>query len=117
MRQYEAVFIIDSALSGTQVKETVDKLLDVVVKKVGGEVRYKEFSAVKRLAYPIKGKKTGFYSLVEFLLAPDKLRDLEIAISRQELIMRHLVVSMDPHAVAFAERRRTKKRSESKEKE
>lgn len=105
MKQYEAVFIIDPVLSESQVKETVHKLLSYLEEK-GGSIIHKEFTENKHLSYPVNGKKTAFYSLLEFQCPPDQIKGFEIAISREEKVMKHLITSMDKHAVAFAKRRR-----------
>ena len=59
---YETVFILNPVLSDVQVKETVKKFEDYLVSK-GAEMIWKEDWGLKKLAYPIQKKKTGFYHL------------------------------------------------------
>ena len=65
MNHYETVFILNPVLSDSQVKETVKKFEDYLVSK-GAEMIWKEDWGLKKLAYPIQKKKTGFYHIFEF---------------------------------------------------
>ncbi len=107
MNHYETVFILTPVLSDTQVKETVQKFEDFLVSK-GGEIIWKEDWGLKKLAYPIQHKKTGFYHLLEFKLPPENVKDLEVAFRRDERVMRHLVTKLDKFAADWAEKRKEK---------
>ena len=65
IKQYETVFIATPVLSETQMKEAVAKYLDLI-KDNGGEVVYEQDWGLRKLAYPIQKKTTGFYHLIEF---------------------------------------------------
>ena len=73
MNQYETVFILTPVLSDDQMKEAVNKFKDVLV-KAGAEIISEENWGLKKLAYPIEKKSTGFYELVEFKAAPETIR-------------------------------------------
>ena len=60
------------------------------------------------MAYEIQNKKSGFYHLFEFKVAPEVLLAFETEFRRDERVMRFLTVTMDKHAISWAERRRTK---------
>ena len=105
MKQYETVFIATPVLSDSQMKEAVAKYIDLI-KANGGEVVYEEDWGLKQLAYPIQHKTSGFYYLIEFKAAPEFIATLETQYHRDERIMRFLTVSLDKHAVAYAEHRR-----------
>jgi small subunit ribosomal protein S6 len=68
----------------------------------------KENWGLKRLAYPIQNKKSGFYHLFEFTCSGDLITSLEIEFRRDERFMRYLTVKLDKHAISWAERRREK---------
>ena len=55
---------------------------------------------------PSKTKKSGFYHLLEYTVTGDAINELEIAFRREERVMRYLTVTLDKHAIAWAERRR-----------
>jgi small subunit ribosomal protein S6 len=105
MNQYETVFILNPVLSETQIKETVKKYEDFLVSK-GAKMVSKENWGLKKLAYPIQHKKSGFYHLFEFQVAGEVIDGYELEFRRDERIMRYLTVRLDKHAIAWAEKRR-----------
>ncbi len=105
MNHYETVFILNPVLSDTQVKETVKKFNDYLVSK-GAEMIHKEDWGLKKLAYPIQKKKTGFYHLFEFKVAGDAIGAYELEFRRDDSIMRYLTVRLDKHAAAWADKRK-----------
>ena len=105
IKQYETVFIATPVLSEAQMKEAVAKYLDLI-KENGGEVVYEQDWGLRKLAYPIQKKTTGFYHLIEFKAEPDFIKKLETQYRRDERIIRFLTFAMDKHAIAYAEKRR-----------
>ena len=59
MNQYETVFILTPVLSDEQMKEAVEKFKGVLV-STGAEIINEENWGLKKLAYPIEKKSTGF---------------------------------------------------------
>ncbi len=111
MNHYETVFILNPVLSDTQVKETVSKFEDFLTGR-GAEMVAKEDWGLKKMAYEIQNKKSGFYHLFEFKVAPEVLIAFETEFRRDERVMRFLTVSLDKHAISWAERRRAKLKSQ-----
>ncbi|RTE53154.1 30S ribosomal protein S6 [Arenibacter aquaticus] len=107
MSNYETVFILNPVLSDTQIEETVKKFEDFLINK-GAKMVAKENWGLKKLAYPIQHKKSGFYHLFEFTAEGDVVAPYELEFRRDERVMRFLTVKLDKHAVSWAERRRTK---------
>jgi small subunit ribosomal protein S6 len=105
LNQYETVFICTPVLSEPQVKETVIKFRDIVTGN-GGEVIHEEEWGMKKLAYPIQKKSTGFFNLFEFKAEPVFISKLETEFRRDERIIRFLLVKLDKHAVEYSEKRR-----------
>lgn len=105
MNHYETVFILNPVLSETQVKETVQKFEDYLVSK-GAEMVNKEDWGLKKLAYTIQKKKSGFYHLFEFKAAGDVVGTFELEFRRDDSVMRYLTVKLDKHAAAWAEKRK-----------
>ncbi|MDR2652850.1 MAG: 30S ribosomal protein S6 [Prevotellaceae bacterium] len=108
MNHYETVFIVTPVLSESQVKETVKKFRDFVSEN-GGEIVYEDDWGLKKLAYPIQKKTTGFYHLLEFKAEGELIKKLEIQYRRDERIIRFLTFRMDKYAVEYAEKRRSNK--------
>ena len=104
MSRYETVFILTPVLSEDQTKEAVVKY-EKLLKEAGAKIRNSEFWGMKKLAYPIQKKSTGFYQLIEFEAAGDAIEKMELAYRRDERIMRFLTVKLDKHAEAYADKR------------
>ncbi len=109
MNQYETVFILTPVLSDEQMKEAVEKFKDVLA-KCGAEIISEENWGLKKLAYPIEKKSTGFYELIEFRATPETIKKLEIAYRRDERVLRYLTVKMEKYAAEYAEKRRNHKK-------
>ena len=107
MNHYEIVFILNPVLSDEQIKETVKKYEDLLVSR-GAKMISKEDWGLKKLAYPIQHKKSGFYHLFEFTVEGDAINQMEVEFRRDERIMRYLTVKLDKHAIAWAEKRRNR---------
>ena len=115
LKQYETVFIMTPVLSDEQMKEAVSKFQDYLKNK-GAEIIFEDHWGLKKLAYPIQKKSTGFYHLIEFKCAPTLLKDLEVEFKRDERVIRFLTLSLDKHSIAYNEKRRSdKSRTQPKE--
>ena len=108
-KRYETVFILTPVLSAEQVKETVVKFKKSL-KDVGAKLMHEEDWGLKKLAYPIQKKSTGFYHLFEYEMEGEKVANMEVNLKRDEKVMRFLTVSLDKHAVAFVESRPQRKK-------
>ena len=62
MNHYETVFILTPVLSDVQMKEAVEKFKAILVAE-GAEIVNEENWGLRKLAYPIQKKSTGFYQL------------------------------------------------------
>ena len=107
MNHYETVFILTPVLSDEQTKETVAKFTQVL-KDNGAEILNEEAWGLKKMAYAIDKKSTGFYNLVEFKAEPEVIATLETAYRREEKVIRFMTVKLDKYASAYAEKRRAK---------
>ncbi len=105
--RYETVFILTPVLSDDQTKEAVKKFKDLI-QSGHGKVRHEESWGMRKLAYPIQKKSSGFYHLIEFESDPVFVAKLETEYRRDERVIRFLTVAMDKHHLAFAEKRRNK---------
>jgi small subunit ribosomal protein S6 len=114
MKNYETVFILNPVLSDDQMKDTVEKFVKVL-KKGKADVLNVEQWGLRKLAYPIQHKSTGFYNLIEFSATPDMVNTLETEFRRNESVMRFLTTALDKHAVVYNERRRKGEFNKNKE--
>ena len=108
MNQYETVFILTPVLSDEQMKEAVKKYEDYLTNN-GAEIVHEENWGMRKLAYPIQKKSTGFYQLIEYKAEGNVIADVETELKRDERVMRFLTVKLDKHAIAYNEKKRNKK--------
>jgi small subunit ribosomal protein S6 len=113
LNHYETVFILTPVLSDAQMKETVEKFKNILTEE-NSQIVNEECWGLRKLAYPIEKKSTGFYCLIEFDAEPQVVDKLEVQFRRDERVIRFLTTKMDKHAAEYAAKRRSVK---SKEKE
>ena len=114
MNNYETVFIVTPVLSEAQVQEVADKFRGVITEN-GGQIVNEENWGLRKLAYPIQKKTTGFYFFVEFEGEGSIINTLETQYRRDERIIRFLTFKQDKYAVEYSEKRRAKLANQNKE--
>ena len=115
MNSYETVFILTPVLSDDQMKEAVEKFKGVLTDN-GAEIVNEEKWGLRKLAYPIQKKSTGFYCLLEFKGEPTIVKKLDVAFRRDERVIRFLTFRLDKYAQEYARKRsniRAQKASET----
>ena len=105
---YETVFILTPVLSDAQMKEAEEKFSKVLTDNGATIVNTEEWG-LRKLAYPIQKKSTGFYCLVEFNGEPTIVKKLETAFRRDERVIRFLTFRQDKYAAEYAAKRRSLK--------
>lgn len=105
LKNYETAFILTPVLSEAQMKDAVEKFKKVLVDSKA-DIIHEESWGLKKLAYPIQHKSTGFYHLIEFAADPQTISALELEYRRDEKVLRFITVSLDKHALAYNEKRR-----------
>ena len=106
LKNYETVFILNPVLSEDQMKDAVGQY-EQLLKDTGAEIINKEIWGLRKFAYPIQKKSTGFYNLMEFKADPSAIASMETEFKRDERVMRFLTVALDKHAVEYNNKRRS----------
>jgi small subunit ribosomal protein S6 len=114
MNNYETVFILTPVLSDVQMKETVEKFKNLLTDQ-GAEIVNEEDWGLRKLAYNIDKKTTGFYTFLEFKADPSVIDKLEVNFRRDERVVRFLTVKQDKFAYEYALKRRNNKGGKKKE--
>jgi len=104
LNHYETAFILTPVLSDNQMKEAVDKF-ENLLKENGAQITNREEWGLKKLAYPIQGKTTGFYALLQFDAEAPVIATLETAYRRDEKVVRFLTFRLDKYAYEYAQKR------------
>ncbi len=106
-KRYETVFILTPVLSEDQAKEAAKKF-EKILTDLGAKVNHKENWGLKKLAYPIQKKSTGFYHLMDYTGKGTEVAELELQFKRDERILRFLTVALEKHSATYADKRRGK---------
>jgi small subunit ribosomal protein S6 len=106
MRHYEVTFIVDPVLSGDELKSTAQAYVDMI-QGDGFTIVHVDEMGLRPLAYPINKRHSGVYFSIEFSGEVSSFIDLlELALRRDERIMRFLTVSLDKFGVKYNEDKR-----------
>ena len=106
MQQYETVIILTPLLSVETAKEVVAKYTKLLTDN-GAEIIQEDNWGLRKLAYPIQKKTTGYYHLTEFKAPGDLINKLEIELRRDERVLRFLTIALDKHAIAYNDKKRS----------
>ena len=106
MRHYELTFIVDPVLSSEEI-QTVRQTYEDQVKKLGCKIVHVDDMGLKQLAYPINKRNSGIYYSIEFEAENgEAIAPLELAMRRDERIMRFLSIVLDKFGVKYNEDKR-----------
>ena len=106
MQQYETVIILTPLLSEDAAKEVIAKFSKILTDN-GAEIIQEDNWGLRKLAYPIQKKSTGYYHLTEFKAPGESINKLEIELRRDERVVRFLTIALDKHAIAYNEKKRS----------
>jgi small subunit ribosomal protein S6 len=102
---YETIMITSPLVTESQLKESVARYKELM-SQGGAEIIHEEDWGLRKFAYPIKKKSTGYYHLFEFKAEPDFIKKLETEYNRDEKVLRYITVALDKYAVIYNESRR-----------
>ena len=105
IKQYETIIINSPLVTESQLKESLTKFREFLTSN-GAEMVHEEDWGLKKFAYPIKKKTTGFYHLFEYKANPELIQKFETEFNRDEKILRYLTVLLDKYGIEYNEKRR-----------
>ena len=106
MKNYEVTFIVDPVLSGDEIKSTGKTYVDLL-KSNKCEIVHVDEMGLRQLAYPINKRNSGVYNCVEFTTPSGEIiSKMELALRRDERIMRFLTVKLDKYGVKYNDDKR-----------
>lgn len=88
---YELTLIIDSQLPEDQINGRIQKI-SALLESRGAEIVHVERWGMRKLAYEIRKRQQGYYTLIQYRSGGDLIRDLEQACRLDEGIIRHMVL-------------------------
>jgi small subunit ribosomal protein S6 len=99
MRQYETVYIMDPQLDEDQQNALVERFRTLVADQ-GGQVDHVDRWERRRMAYEIKGRREGYYVVMNFQGTPAAEAELDRVFRITDGVLRHLIVRMDERSAA-----------------
>jgi small subunit ribosomal protein S6 len=115
MQQYEIVIVLTPLLSEETAKEANAKYSKILTDG-GAEIVQEDNWGLRKLAYPIQKKTTGYYHLTEFKAPGELINKLEVELRRDERVLRFLTIALDKHATAYNDKKRSGAFNKSKPK-
>lgn len=117
MRTYEVTFIVDPVLSGDEIKATAQNYIDHL-KSENCKIVDLQDIGLRQLAYPIRKRSTGVYYSLEFQSPTGEIvKKLELALKRDERVIRYLLIKLDKFGIQYNEDKRQGKIGQAKSKE
>jgi small subunit ribosomal protein S6 len=93
MREYEVTIIIQPQLEESDRNKLIEQVSDLLVPGAGDEAKpaVNEWG-LRRLAYPIRKFREGYYVLYVGSLDPTRIKEIERSMQYMEDVLRYLVV-------------------------
>ena len=96
MRHYEVMVILDPDLEERAVAPLIESFLSVV-RNGGGSVEKVDTWGRRRLAYEIKKKPEGIYSVIDLQAEPAVVKELDRQMNLNESVLRTKVLRPETH--------------------
>jgi small subunit ribosomal protein S6 len=97
-RDYELGFILDPEVNEEQSNAIIERIQQIVNNHDGEVVRVSQWGR-RRLAYPIRHKRDGFYVFFDMILTPETVSELDRNMRVTEEVLRHIIIRRDPKIV------------------
>jgi small subunit ribosomal protein S6 len=110
-RTYESVVIINAALEDEQIESTINRIQETITTHSGEIVDLDKWGR-KRLAYPIKKAKSGYYAVLRIVASTDLIAVLERNYRLDENIIRYLTIVLDKFALEAITKQKEKVKAE-----
>jgi ribosomal protein S6 len=108
MKTYELTYILSPDFT-IEEAEAKAKEYEFFIQEKDGVILRAEKVTPKTLSFAIKKQGTGFYTVLEFQLLPEKLIELKNKIQIDKKVLRHIILSYNPNKKFMKERRERKK--------
>ena len=100
MKNYEVVYIFDTAVAEDRIQEKLSRYHEQLTGNGRGEITATDVWGRRQLAFPIKKKNAGTYVIVQFSTAQEGLPEFERLLKLDEELLRYLVVSHEGEPTA-----------------
>jgi small subunit ribosomal protein S6 len=94
LRVYETIFVLDSTIEDHAIQKEIEKVEQLITNHKGRIIKTEKWG-MKRLAYPIKKKMQGYYTLIYFEGDGKIPLELERSYKLNESCLRYLTVASE----------------------
>ncbi|MBI2426846.1 MAG: 30S ribosomal protein S6 [Candidatus Kerfeldbacteria bacterium] len=91
MQHYEVLVLFPGKYAEEETKGVREKITTLITERKG-DVTFENFMGLRRLAYPIKHERQGYYFAVEFNAEPSVMQEIDRTLSLETDVIRHLIV-------------------------
>lgn len=91
MNHYEVLVLFPGKYAEEETKGVREKIT-TLIRERKGDVTFENFMGLRRLAYPIKHERQGYYFAVEFNADPSAMQEIDRTLSLETDVVRHLIV-------------------------
>ncbi len=91
MRNYELMIISHGGMDETAVQAQIERFTTLIADQ-GGSVEKVDHWGKRQFAYEIKHMTEGYYTVIDFEIGPDGLREVERQLRLTDNVVRHKVV-------------------------
>jgi len=107
MRPYEITYLITPMLTEGEAS-TFHEKMKKMVEENSGKAGQEQVPTKKTLAYPIKKNTEGYLSSFDFEIEEKDLEKVKENISKEDSILRHIIIQKDPQKEEKEEKREEK---------
>jgi small subunit ribosomal protein S6 len=104
---YEFLGIIPGTLAENEIPPVIKKITDFFIAQKA-EISYQDNFGRKKIAYPIKHLRHGYYFLLEFTLSADKLKSIEEKLKIEDNLLRFIIIKINPKSREDREKEKTR---------
>ena len=117
MRYYETIYIVDPNLENTILQKTMTEIGQELEKTKAKIINHRDWGK-KRLAYQVDNQKYGTFILLQFEIKElSKMNDFDSWLKLNNLVLRHMTVSLDQKPDKYVDKSIVTEDAESKDAE
>jgi small subunit ribosomal protein S6 len=97
-RDYELAFILNPEVSEEEIRPFLERI-EQIVANYGGQIVKVSHWGRRRLAYPVERHRDGYYIIIDMILTPETVLEIERTLKVSEIVLRYMTRKRDPKAV------------------
>lgn len=115
MRTYEMMVVIDPSPDMDKIDQAITRIEEMITGKKG-KILLTDRWGRRRLAYEIQHRQYGYYTLFTFEIDPREINDMNRTLRLNSIVLRHLILVLEPKIVELALSKQRKSEEEAAKK-